>query len=254
MFPGTRIGELETDIIGALERDEIRVHFQPQFSCRDNRLIAAEALAHWQHPRMGRLDGASLFEIAGRAGCEISLSRHVLSQALRACARWPGRIGLSVNVTVADLLAEDFVEHLLDVLREEQVSSGRLNIEITEQAVLSGIDITAARLSMLEHHGIGIALDDFGAGFCHFGYLKKLPLAGLKLDRSMVDGISNNLRDLAVFRGILAMAKALGLWVVAEGIETTSMREAARREGCAAWQGFLGGKPLTEEEFSQLAG
>ena len=115
------------------------------------------------------------------------------------------------------------------------------------------LDRSAAQLERLAARGVRIALDDFGAGFCNFDYLKRLPLHVLKLDRSMVQGIADNERDLAVLRGILALAKALSLKVLAEGIETEEQRAAIAREGCEKWQGFLGGAAMTADEFALIA-
>ena len=129
-----------------------------------------------------------------------------------------------------------------------------LTLEITEQVLLADLDRTAERLRRLADLGIRIELDDFGAGFCNFDYLKRLPIHALKLDRSMIEGVAENSRDLAVLRGILAMAKALNLEVVAEGIEREEQRAAIAREGCATWQGFLGAKPMTATELATLVG
>ena len=125
-------------------------------------------------------------------------------------------------------------------------------MEITEQVLVADLDRTAERLRQLAGRGIRIALDDFGAGFCNFHYLKRLPLHALKLDRSMIEGIAEDPRDLAVLRGILAMARALGLEVVAEGVEYEAQRAAIAREGCSSWQGFLGARPMTAPEFAAL--
>ena len=138
-------------------------------------------------------------------------------------------------------------------MAENGIAPERLTLEITEQAIVAQLDASAKRLKQLARHGIRIALDDFGAGFCNFGYLKRLPLDGLKLDRSMVEGIADDERDVAVLRGIMAMAWALGLWVVAEGVETEEQRQAIAREGCEKWQGFLGGAPMTAAEFARLS-
>ena len=137
---------------------------------------------------------------------------------------------------------------------DEGFAPERLTLEITEQALVSELNRSAARLRHLADLGIRIALDDFGAGFCNFRYLKVLPLHSLKLDRTMIEGITDDARDLAVFRGIVAMARALDLKVVAEGIETEAQRDAVAREGCDAWQGFLGARPLEAAEFAELAG
>jgi EAL domain-containing protein (putative c-di-GMP-specific phosphodiesterase class I) len=128
-----------------------------------------------------------------------------------------------------------------------------VTLEITEQALVADLDGSARRLRALTKLGMRVALDDFGAGFCNFKYLKRLPLHYLKLDRSMVEGIDVDARDLAVLRGIISMARALGLEVIAEGIERESQRQAIAREGCVAWQGFLGARPLPAEEFAQAA-
>jgi EAL domain-containing protein (putative c-di-GMP-specific phosphodiesterase class I) len=126
-------------------------------------------------------------------------------------------------------------------------------LEITEQALVTELDRSERQLERLVRCGIRIALDDFGAGFCNFHYLKRLPLQVLKLDRSMVQGTVDDERDLAVLRGILAMARALGLTVVAEGIETEEQRATIVREGCENWQGFLGGAPMNARDFSAFA-
>ena len=120
-------------------------------------------------------------------------------------------------------------------------------------AVISDLDRSAVSLRKLRDIGVRIALDDFGAGFCNFRYLKLLPLHYLKLDRSMVDGILDDSRDLAVFRGILAMAKALGLKVIAEGIENEDQRALIAQEGCDYYQGFLRAQPMSAEEFMVFA-
>src|SRR5690606_38549339 len=112
---------------------------------------------------------------------------------------------------------------------------------------------TAGRLQALADLGVRIALDDFGAGFCNFRYLKLLPLHALKLDRSMIEGIDEDPRDLAVLRGMLAMAAALGLEVTAEGVEREEQRAVIAQEGCSSWQGFLGARPLTADRFAAFA-
>ena len=130
----------------------------------------------------------------------------------------------------------------------------RLTLEITEEALLTDLDRSASGLAKLRDIGIRIALDDFGAGFCNFRYLKLLPLHYLKLDRVMVDDIVDDPRDLAVFRAILTMAQALGLKVIAEGIENEDQRALIAREGCDYYQGFLRAQPMSAEDFAALTG
>jgi EAL domain-containing protein (putative c-di-GMP-specific phosphodiesterase class I) len=145
---------------------------------------------------------------------------------------------LSLNVTAADLAERSFCDAVASAITAANLAPERLTLEITEQVLVADLERSAERLQQLADLGIRIALDDFGAGFCNFGYLKRLPLHYLKLDRSMVEGIDDSARDLAVLRGILSMAHALGLEVIAEGIERESQRQTVGREGCAAWQGF----------------
>lgn len=244
----------EADALSAgLERDEIEVLFQPLFAAPDGALLGAEALARWRHPEHVVVGGEALFEAADRAGLLDALSDHVMREALATAATWREPLRLSLNVTAADLAAPGFADRIAAAVADAGFDPRRLTLEITEQALVADVDRSAQRLRVLARMGIRVALDDFGAGFCNFGYLKRLPLHYLKLDRSMIDGIDEDPRDLAVLRGIVSMARALGLEVVAEGIERESQRTAAGREGCAAWQGFLGGRPMTAAEFAKLA-
>ena len=246
--------QLEADLLNALDRDEIEIVFQPQFACDDGRILGAEALARWQHPELGRIGAGALFTIAQRADHVGPLSRHIAGKALAAAAQWPAGLRLSLNVTAADLAAGNFAEEMAAAVANSSFPPQRLTLEITEQALVAEIESSAARLQRLADIGIRIALDDFGAGFCNFRYLKQLPLHYLKLDRSMVDGIVEDERDLAVLRAILAMAQALDLKVIAEGIESEDQLAAVRREGCAVWQGFLGAKPTSAKRFAALVG
>jgi diguanylate cyclase len=239
-------------LVAALERDEIEILFQPQFAA-EGTILGAEALARWQSPTMGLIGAAELFGIAERADHVEPLTRHITRAALAVAAGWPERLRLSINVTAADVAQPAFAESIARKVAEAGFAPQRLTIEITEQSLLAELPLSAGRLRLLTDLGIRVALDDFGAGFCNFRYLKHLPLHYLKLDRSMVDGIDEDPRDLAVLRGILAMAKALELEVIAEGIERPAQLEAVVREGCAGWQGFLGAEPMAAGEFAQLA-
>jgi EAL domain-containing protein (putative c-di-GMP-specific phosphodiesterase class I) len=238
-----------TALLAALDRDEIEILFQPQFAAVSGALIGAEALARWHHPEQVLIGGAALFEAAERASLVGRLSRHVAHAALAEAARWDNDLRLSLNVTAADLAEAGFAGTVAALLAGVGFPPERLTLEITEQVLVADLDRSAERLRQLADIGVRIALDDFGAGFCNFGYLKRLPLHYLKLDRSMIDGIDESARDLAVLRGILAMAQALELDVVAEGIERESQRAVVVREGCAAWQGFLGARPMSTADF-----
>ncbi|MXO61348.1 EAL domain-containing protein [Altererythrobacter salegens] len=247
---GRHVEEIET----ALKEGRVGILFQPQFSCADGSLVGAEALSRWHHPQLGQIGIDSLFDSAMRAGQAARLTRHIAERALAMAAGWPDNLRLSLNITAMDLAEEDFSATILAAVKSAGFDPTRLMLEITEQALVSDIDLGAQRLAVLADAGIRIALDDFGAGFCNFRYLKRLPLHAIKLDRSMIEGVTEDQRDLAVLRGIVALADALGLSVTAEGVETEAQRFIAAREGCSVWQGFLGSGPMPSSEFARLAG
>lgn len=241
------------ELAEAIAAGEIELLLQPQFRCADDVLVGAEALVRWRHPERGLVAGDALFEIAARAGVARQLSAYVRDAALSTAAAWPAPLKLSLNVTADDLADAGFAASISAALAASGFAPGQLTLEITEQALVDEIEHSAEVLRGLSDAGIRIALDDFGAGFCNFRYLKLLPLHYLKLDRTMVEGIAEDARDLAVLRGITAMAHALGLEVIAEGIESEEQRALVEREGCAYYQGFLKAKPMSVGDFLGLA-
>ena len=252
--PGRTAAQLEADLMHAIDRGEIEVVFQPQFALPQDQLTGAEALARWNHPKIGRIGAGALFAVAERADHIVPLSRHIARLALAGAKDWPDHLRLSLNVTAFELASETYADELLTVLATNSFPAQRLTLEVTEQALLADIQIAARTLTRLSEAGIRIALDDFGAGFCNFRYLKLLPLDYLKLDRSMVEGITSDARDLAVFRAIVAMARALDLAVIVEGIESEAQRALITEEGADCYQGFLRAKPMSGAEFAVLAG
>ena len=259
---GTTAAQLEADLLRAIDGNQIEVMFQPQFLINGTAagqgsggdiLSGAEALARWNHPRLGRIGAAALFAVAERADHVVPLSRHIAVAALRAAARWPEELRLSLNVTADDLAGGSFATELGAAIDVSGFPRDRLTLEVTEQMLVADMQLAERMLAGLAAQGIRIALDDFGAGFCNFRYLKTLPLHYLKLDRSMVDGIVEDPRDLAVLRAIVAMARALDLEVIVEGIETEAQRAVIGREACRYYQGFLKAQPLSARVFAGLA-
>ncbi|MGQ7828914.1 EAL domain-containing protein [Altererythrobacter sp. Z27] len=245
--------ELADEFELALRLGQVEIRFQPQFAGDSGRMVGAEALARWIHPSCGEIGARELFDLAAKAGLAEDMPRHMLSLAVVEAKNWPERLGLSLNVTPKQLLADSFVARFSSELAASMLDPTQVTLEITEELLLGDLDLAARRLKQLRDLGIRIALDDFGAGFCNFDYLKRLPLDALKLDRSMVLGIAESERDLAVLRAIVTLARVLDLDVVAEGIETEEQRLAVVAEGCSSWQGFLGSEPLAYEELLQLA-
>ena len=250
---GLSAAQLEADLLRALDRGEIEVVYQPQFGCLDNRLTGGEALARWNHPTLGRVGAGALFAIAERADHVAQLSQHIAQLALAGAKAWPMDLRLSLNVTPNDLASADYAQRLSALIKASGFAPWRLTIEVTEQVLLSDTPHAAQVLRELAGQGIRIALDDFGAGFCNFRYLKLLPLHYLKLDRAMIDGVAGDPRDLAVLRAIIAMAGALDLKVIAEGVESEAQRALIAAEGCASYQGFLMAQPMSAAAFLNLA-
>ena len=245
---------LEGDLLKALGRGEIAVLFQPQFSLADGRLTGAEALARWDHATLGRIGAATLFAVAERSDQTAALGRHIAERALSAAARWPAEadLRLSLNLTAAELALSSCVATLDEVLAASGFDAQRLTLEVTEQSLLVDLESAAATLRALADRGLRIALDDFGSGFANFRYLKLLPLDYLKLDHTLTDDVATDPRDRAILRAIVAMARALELEVIAEGVESEPQRALLAAEGCDYFQGFLRAGPLRAGDFARF--
>ena len=252
-LPGVKSAALETDLLRALDRREIEVLFQPQFSCRTGAVVGAEALARWQHPSLGEIGARDLFAIAERAALVAPLSRHVIARALEDAASWPDELTLSLNITPEELGDPRFAADFAELIGQSTIDPSRLMLEITEDLLVRNIEQASNALSALRGLGFRTALDDFGAGFCNFRYLRELPLDAIKLDKIMVDDVPADGKALAVLRAILTLAKALELDIYAEGIETDLQRAAIISEGCDYWQGFLRAQPMKSADVIALS-
>ena len=245
--------ELEADLLAAIDREEIEILFQPQYSLVDGRMIGAEALARWHHPIVGKIGAAALFQIAERADHVAHLSRHIARRSLEEAVRWPDDLRLSINITPTDLAADNFAVEFAQLAERIGFPLARITLEITEQVLLADLDRVSRVLQQLKMLDVLIALDDFGAGFCNFRYLKVLPIDCIKLDRSMVEGVLEDERDRAVFRAITGMAKALDLRVLVEGVENEAQRDFVASEDCEYFQGFLKAEPMAPHAFINQA-
>ena len=245
--------ELEADLLRAIDRDEIEIWFQPQYSLKGGSLVGAEALARWQHRDLGQVGASALFTIAERADHVTPLSRHIAMRALELASQWPSHLRLSLNVTPSDLADSRFATQMLAIVRQTAFLPQKLTIEVTEHALLGDLSTAQESLEQLAEAKIEIACDDFGAGFCNFRYLKVLPIGAIKLDRSMVEGVTTDTRDLEVLRAIIALGKALSMKLIAEGVETEELRDLLAAEGCDVYQGYFGDQPMSAAEFLTLA-
>ncbi|MDA9918612.1 EAL domain-containing protein [Erythrobacter sp.] len=252
-FPGVKESALDSDLLSALDRSEIEVLFQPQFSGKTGAVVGAEALARWRHPTLGEIGARDLFAIAERAALVAPLSRHVVARALEDAARWPEELSLSLNITPEEMGDPRFASDFAELIGKSEIAPSRLMLEITEDLLLRNLKQAGEALGALRSLGFRTALDDFGAGFCNFRYLRELPLDAIKLDKIMVDGVPGDAKALAVLRAIIALAKALDLEIYAEGIESDVQRAAIISEGCEYWQGFLRAQPMKSGEVLELA-
>ncbi|MEJ7935668.1 bifunctional diguanylate cyclase/phosphodiesterase [Sphingobium sp. AN558] len=234
--------QLETDLRLALDRGEIGIVFQPQYPMDSERISGVEALARWNHPKYGPLSAGILFATAERSDYMLPLSAHIQGEALRQAAAWPGalrELRLSINLTAADIAQPAFMTDFLALLDDSGFPRSRLTVEITESGLIEDVQAAAALLTALRAQGLAVAIDDFGTGYSSLAYLKSLPLDYLKIDSGLAQDIAGSARDRIIVRGVIHMAKSLGLSVIAEGVETEQQRDLLSREGCDYYQGFL---------------
>ncbi len=246
---------LEIDLRRALDQDEIEILFQPQVSIPGGRIVGVEALARWRHPEYGELGAATLFNVAERSDYLVQLSDHVQRKAVAAAADWPEALSglrLAVNITAADIVRPGFAAQFLDLVRESGFQPGRLTVEVTESGLIEDLAAAAKLLAGLREGGLRVAIDDFGTGYSSLAYLKALPLDYLKIDKRLCEDISGSPRDQVVVRGVIDMARSLGLEVIAEGVETEEQLALLAREGCNLYQGFLCSAPVDVEALVGL--
>jgi diguanylate cyclase (GGDEF)-like protein/PAS domain S-box-containing protein len=247
---------LEAALRRGLDRDEFRLHFQPQVD-RSGRVIGAEALVRWQSPTQGLVAPTQFIALAEESGLILALGEWVLDSACAQLKAWQDDprtrdLTLSANVSSRQFLQPDFVEQLRHSLLASGADPTRLKLELTESVVLGNLDTAVHRMQELDALGVGFALDDFGTGYSSLAYLKRLPLDQIKIDQSFVRDIPGDPNDAAIVRAILAMSRSLGLEVVAEGVETEAQRAFLLDNGCHAFQGYLFGRPLPIEEWDAL--
>jgi EAL domain-containing protein (putative c-di-GMP-specific phosphodiesterase class I) len=238
---------LEYDLVGAIDRGEMAVHYQPIVDLATGRVAAFEALLRWRHPERGNVPPTDFIPLAESNGHIERIGQWVLVQACRQLAAWqraqrPGELPLRVcvNVSPQQLQSPSFVQQVGTVLRGCEIDPATLTLEITEHLLVTDPDI-AGPLTALRELGVRIALDDFGTGYSAFGYLRRMPVHSLKLDRTFVDGLGTDDRQAALASAILHVADALDVEVVAEGIENIDQLQTLRRLGCQYGQGFVFG-------------
>ena len=237
--------EVENDLRRALDRDELRLHYQPYVQLGEHgSVVGCEALVRWQHPDRGLLGPAEFVALAEETGLIHALGKWVLEEACRALATAPDDATcVAVNVSPHQLADHRFVDTVRGVLAAYEVAPRRLCLEITETAVIGDLDCALDALHDLRALGVRLALDDFGTGYSALSYLRLLPVDLIKIDRSFVARLADSPRDRAIVEGIISLAHALGLVVVAEGVERNDEARALVELGCDLAQGFLFARP-----------
>ena len=250
---------LENDLRLALARGEFELHFQPQVDARDGKVVGAEALLRWQHPQLGPQSPAHFIQVLEESGLIVEVGGWVLAEACHFCSQLLAgglvdgeRFSLCVNISPRQFRQHDFVERVANCLRDSQLPNAMLKLEITEGIVIQNIDDTVGKMLRLKKHGVSFAMDDFGTGYSSLTYLKRLPVDMLKIDQSFVRDATNDPNDAEIIRAIVAMARSLGLALIAEGVEQQDQLDFLQSQDCHLYQGYLFSKPLPQEAFREL--
>ena len=252
--------QLEMELGRALEEGQLSVVYQPQIELATGRMTGLEALVRWQHPERGLVLASEFIRVAEETGLIHPLGRSVLEQSCRDYAGWraAGAFGqavqLSVNLSPRQLAGDDIVDATAAVLADTGVDPGSLCLEITESGIVSNAARAGGVLKRLKALGVSIAMDDFGVGYASLGYLERLPIDSLKIDRSLVDGVAEDPRKQRVVATVVALAETLGLDVVAEGIELPEDAEQLIALGCRFGQGYLFARPAEASVLFAAAG
>jgi predicted signal transduction protein with EAL and GGDEF domain len=252
--------ELNADLQKGLDQGQFVLHYQPILDLAAQDLRGVEALVRWQHPERGLLPPSEFIPAAEQSGLIVPLGAWVLSEACRQMRHWreefPGSEPfLSVNLSPRQLLEPDLVRNVRDVLDETGLDPGALVLEITEGALLQGVEETRRKLTDLKELGVRLAIDDFGSGSSSLAYMGEFPVDILKIDRAFIRGMSDNPEEgRMLVQAILDLARALRLETVAEGIELQEQLSALLTSGCASGQGFFFAEPVTSDRIAGLLG
>jgi diguanylate cyclase (GGDEF)-like protein/PAS domain S-box-containing protein len=246
--------QLEMFLRRAVELGELQVHYQPEMDLTSNRVVGAEALVRWHHPVEGLLEAGAFIALAEETGLILELGPWVLGEACRQAGEWarqfPGRLSLlRVNLSARQITQPDLVEVVVGALDESGLDPSALCLEITETALMADVATSVDVLSKLRDLGIVVAVDDFGTGYSSLSYLKRFPVDVLKIDRSFVEALGADDDATAITHAILSLGQALGLCVVAEGVETRRQLAVLRELGCERAQGFLFSPAVPPEQF-----
>jgi predicted signal transduction protein with EAL and GGDEF domain len=242
---------LQDDLRDGLHLEQFSVHYQPQFHAFDGRLIGAEALLRWRHPVRGNVSPVEFIAAAEESGVMGALGKWVLLRACEAATQWPTAMRVAVNVSAQQLVHPNWVRQVRDVLTSTGLAPERLELELTETALIENTAVAMSAIVRLRALGVRIALDDFGTGYSSLAYLRRFPFDKIKIDQSFVVGITRDPGALAIVTAVARLASALQLEVTAEGVENNEQTKLLRELGCTSLQGYLFARPMTDDNMRQ---
>jgi diguanylate cyclase (GGDEF)-like protein len=250
---------IESALHRALERDELRLHYQPQIDLASGRIVSWEALLRWDHPERGLLEPGEFIVVAEETGLIVALGAWVLAEACEQAMRWtslPGTVGapeIGVNLSARQLTQPELLDVVEDALTRTGLHPSRLCLEVTESVVMEDASGSARTMAALRELGVRLAIDDFGSGYSALSSLKRFRVDVLKVDRAFVAGLGRNSTDGPIMAAIIDLAHALGLRAVGEGVERADQLAVLRSLGCDVGQGFFFGRPEPPEVGEELA-
>ncbi|MEJ7712468.1 MAG: EAL domain-containing protein [Pyrinomonadaceae bacterium] len=254
-----KLMQLETDLRFAIERQEFFLVYQPIVSLKTGRLEGFESLVRWQHPQLGVISPADFIPIAEDTGLIVPMAEWIMETVCLQLCQWQtmlpagGSLTMSINISGRQLMQADVVvERIKQIVSGTGADPRQMKLEITESVLMENLTLLNATLHQLREVGFQLSIDDFGTGYSSLSYLHRLPIQTLKIDRSFVRQMLENQENAEIVRTILALAKTLGMDVVAEGIEEREQAEYLRTLGCEAGQGYYFSKPLALEMAEQL--
>jgi diguanylate cyclase (GGDEF)-like protein len=247
---------LETSMRHALELDQFSLHYQPKLDIATGKISGVEALLRWTHPDLGNLAPMKFIPLAEETGLIIPIGRWVLKTACAQSMAWQGaglpEISMAVNLSPRQFQDDHLLQDIDDVLKDTALPPHLLQLEITESMVMQNIDRAIKLLDEIQSRGIRLAIDDFGTGYSSMSVMKRFPIDTIKIDRSFVRDLAENHEDRAIATAIINMGKALGLTVVAEGVETSEQDSFLREHACDEIQGYLFSKPVPAADIPSL--
>ena len=245
--------ELESALRRALINKEFRLYYQPKVDLDSGQVIGAEALIRWESPERGLVSPIVFIPLAEETGLIVRIGDWVLTEACRQLAEWRDAglppVPVAVNVSGRQFLSDGFADRIAGLLAEHGIDPGLLEVELTESVVMTNPEEAIIQLNRLREFGVAVSVDDFGTGYSSLSYLKRLPLNSIKVDRSFVHRVDLDSDNAAIVRAILGLGQALGMKIIAEGVETEGEERHLQDEGCPHGQGFKFARPLPAEEF-----